>query len=328
MLYSEELHLSEEIYEYLKNQILPQITKTARNPIFKIQLLKNRNNTIWLYEDIHTKAKIIGKEIGKRSLNGTKRLTQEFNALFNARSLGFIEGHTQVVRPLGYNPSIAPILFQDYITGNNLGAIIERSFKTNNLHPLKNALKHIAYFLSQLHNKSHQDIKVDFDQECTYFYKIVDQLRHKKMSQKIAHRLYDICHEWKKKDCMWHDAQVFVHGDATPDNFIFNEQDQLIAIDFERARYSDRTFDIGRIIGEIHYAFIVSNRPIYELELLIVEFLTEYTLHFPDRNAAYKAIKQRLPFQVAITLLRIARNPWINNDHYDQLINEATTILG
>lgn len=62
-------------------------------------------------------------------------------------------------------------------------------------------------------------------------------------------------------------------------------------------------------------------------EPFIGHFLWEYACHFPDRNSAFEAITGRTPFYMAMTLLRIARNSWVDIDHRHLLITEARACL-
>jgi len=44
--------------------------------------------------------------------------------------------------------------------------------------------------------------------------------------------------------------------------------------------------------------------------------------------SAFKSITRRTPFHMGITLLRIARNSWIDGDYRWRLVREDRTILG
>jgi hypothetical protein len=43
--------------------------------------------------------------------------------------------------------------------------------------------------------------------------------------------------------------------------------------------------------------------------------------------SAFRAITRRIPFYMGITLLRIARNSWIDDDYRWRLVQEAKKIL-
>ena len=100
-----------------------------------------------------------------------------------------------------------------------------------------------------------------------------------------------------------------------------------MAIDLERMRRADRAFDLGRIAGELQHFFIQATGNKYAAEPFIGHFLWEYACHFPDRGRAFQAITNRLPFQMALTLLRIARNSWVSQPHRQRLVAEAKIIL-
>jgi hypothetical protein len=65
----------------------------------------------------------------------------------------------------------------------------------------------------------------------------------------------------------------------------------------------------------------------FAAEPFIGHFLWEYACHFPDRERAFRSITGRVPFQMALTLLRISRNSWISQTHRRRLIEEAKITL-
>jgi len=65
----------------------------------------------------------------------------------------------------------------------------------------------------------------------------------------------------------------------------------------------------------------------FAAEPFIGHFLWEYCGYFPDRDSAFRAITLRVPFYMGITLLRIARNSWIDETYRYRLIREAKQIL-
>ena len=62
-------------------------------------------------------------------------------------------------------------------------------------------------------------------------------------------------------------------------------------------------------------------------EPFIGHFLWEYACHFPNRDSAFRSITGRTPFYMGMTLLRIARNSWIEPEYRRRLINEAKECL-
>jgi aminoglycoside phosphotransferase (APT) family kinase protein len=118
-----------------------------------------------------------------------------------------------------------------------------------------------------------------------------------------------------------------VHGDATPSNLLFGQGLSVIAIDLERMKRADRTFDLGRIAGELQHFFLQTRGNKHDAEPFIGHFLWEYACHFPDRDRAFRSITGRLPFQLALTLLRIARNSWVSASQRRRLVEEAKITL-
>jgi hypothetical protein len=101
----------------------------------------------------------------------------------------------------------------------------------------------------------------------------------------------------------------------------------VIAIDLERMKRADRVFDVGRIAGELQHFYLQATGDKFGAEPFIGHFLWEYACHFPDRERAFRSITSRVPFQMGLTLLRIARNDWIDAPHRQRLIQQAKVIL-
>ena len=126
---------------------------------------------------------------------------------------------------------------------------------------------------------------------------------------------------------MWEDRKVVVHGDATPDNFMFGDGLAVMAFDLERTKYGDRVFDTGRIAGELMHFFLRATGNPHAAETFIGHFIWEYACHFPNRDSAFRSISGRTPFYMGITLLRIARNSWVEAEHRYRLICGAVECL-
>ncbi len=60
---------------------------------------------------------------------------------------------------------------------------------------------------------------------------------------------------------------------------------------------------------------------------MIGHFLWEYAGHFPDRERTFASLSGRLPFHLGLTLLRIARNGWLDANYRKRLVHEARVIL-
>jgi aminoglycoside phosphotransferase (APT) family kinase protein len=112
--------------------------------------------------------------------------------------------------------------------------------------------------------------------------------------------------------------EVIVHGDATPTNFLF-QQYEVIGIDLEKMKYADRCWDLGFIAAELkhHFAWRMGNG--WYAEPFIGHFLWEYTINYGDAPFFW-VITRKIPFYMALALLRIARNPWLDEPYRKNLI--------
>ena len=189
-------------------------------------------------------------------------------------------------------------------------------------------LSALAYFLSVFHNRSATEEGVDFNQDCDYMDSLTERLlKISAIDADKASELNGLRDRWRNQARMWEDVKVLVHGDATPENFTFGDGLAVMAFDLERAKHADRIFDTGRIAGELKHFFMRATGNKGAAEPFIHHFLWEYACHFPDRDSAFQSITGRTPFYMGITLLRIARNSWVEAEHRCRLIDEAVSCL-
>ncbi|MPN02911.1 hypothetical protein SDC9_150132 [bioreactor metagenome] len=157
---------------------------------------------------------------------------------------------------------------------------------------------------------------------------LIQRLRtQNEIDDRGAEELYWLRDRWREQPKMWEDCQVLVHGDATPDNFLFGDNLSVISFDLERLRRADRVFDTGRIAGELKHFFLRTTGNANAGEPFIGHFLWEYACHFPDRERTFGQTSRRVPFYMGCTLLRIARNSWLDWNYRLRLIHEAKICL-
>lgn len=326
-------HLSEQdpLYGYLQHDIQPQINSAATRSKYRVFRL-NGSNDVYLYEDHHSGAKVIGKffvSSGKKDTNkAATRLTHEFDNLCMMRNCGLTGYPHHVVRPLGRNYAMNALLVTECSEGKLLSEVIFEVIKSGDKEKLLRKLTALAYFLSAFHNRTATGVGVEFHDDCAYMDRLIDKLQQiRAIGTDEVQELYWLRDQWRNQPRMWQDQQVFVHGDATPENFMFGNDLQVIAFDLERAKRADRVFDTGRIAGELKHFFMHATGNKDAAEPFIGHFLWEYACHFPDRHSAFQSITGRTPFYMGITLLRIARNSWIEPAYRQHLINEAKACL-
>lgn len=325
--------LSEQdpLHAYLRHDIQPQIAGASGHSTYRVFAL-NGSNDVYLYEDRATATKVIGKFfLSSRKTNAIKAaslLTHEFDNLCMVRDVGLTGYPHHVVRPLGRHYAMNALLVTEYCEGEILSDVIRDVIRHGDHGKLYHKLTALAYFLSALHNRTAIGVKVEFHHDCHYMDHLIGRLLEiSAIGWDEARELYWLRDQWRNQPRMWEDRQVLVHGDATPENFMFGHNLQVIAFDLERAKRADRVFDTGRIAGELKHFFMRASGNPHAAEPFIGHFLWEYACHFPDRQSAFHSIAGRIPFYMGMTLLRIARNSWVEAEYRRRLINEAKACL-
>lgn len=326
-------HLSSEdpLYNYLQYDIMPQMGGTSDQARYRVFRLGGTNN-VYLYEEKYSGKQVVGKFFMAKYAPDTGRpphwAEKEFNNLNLARGYGLTTMPHYVVRPLGYNPWLSDVLMVEYRGGELLSNIINTAIHCGASERLFRKLTALAYFLATLHNHTANGVPVNFNEDCAYLDRILARLYNSHMIRwDDVSEFYWLRDRWREQPRMWEDQQVLVHGDATPANFLFGKGLDVIAIDMEKMKRTDRAFDAGRITGELQHFFMLATGNKYAAEPFIGHFLWEYSCHFPDRDSAFRSVTRRIPFHMGLTLLRIARNHWVSHDYRSRLINEAKITL-
>jgi aminoglycoside phosphotransferase (APT) family kinase protein len=326
-------HLSEDdpLHGYLQNDMQPQVTGVTGSSTYRVFRL-NGSNDVYQYEDRATGTKLIGKFfLSSRRTDATEaasHLTLEFDNLSLMRRHGLAGYPHHVVKPLGRNYAMNALLVTEDCEGALLSEVILDALHTGEHDKLYQKLSALAYFLSVFHNRTATEEGVDFNEDGDYMDSLIDRLlKISAIDADRASELNWLRDQWRNQARMWEDVKVLVHGDATPENFTFGDGLAVMAFDLERAKYADRVFDTGRIAGELKHFFMRATGNKDAAEPFIGHFLWEYACHFPDRDSAFQSICGRTPFYMGITLLRIARNSWVEAEHRYRLIDEAISCL-
>ena len=318
------------LFDYLKYDIMPQlgIHSPVEFRVFKL----NASNAVYRYEEVHSHRVVIGKFFLSNGVGrevAERRLKREFHHLELMRYLGF-DGRSvhYVAKPLGMNPSLNQLLVEECCYGELFSHIIDRAIRTHDDKLLYGKLTALAYFLAKFHNTAANEYPVEFNESCSYMDVITQRLRGQNVISHDELQFLNYQRDiWRGRGEMWSDCQVLVHGDATPENFLFGDQLHVITFDLERLRRSDRVYDVGRVAGELAHFFMVSSGNRYLAEPFIGHFLWEYAGHFPDRENTFRAISRRVPFFMGINFLRIARNNYLTWNYRRQLVNAGKECL-
>jgi len=299
-------------------------------PAFRVFRLSG-SNEVYGYEEKFSNAKVICKFYGPRfgwdRDRAARMAQQEYEGLRMLRRYNLVGSPHHVIRPLAFSRDINGMLALEYYSGEEFSHAIARATQYQDDAHLYWRLKALAYFLATQHNRTASGSGVDFDPDCRYFDTLVGRLRK---ARRIGHRDIDelswLRDQWRGRPRMWQDQQVWLHGDATPANFLFGCGLDVAAIDLERMKRGDRMFDVGRVAGELEHAFMCTGDR-HRAESFIVHFLWEYSCHFPDRQRAFESISARAPYYMALNLLRISRNDYIGQDYGQRLVARAKKLL-
>lgn len=331
MKYLGHLSNKDPLCGYLRDDILPQLGVDDGSPDFRVYGMQASNH-VYLYEDANTRTRIVGKFFfgvaGRSRETACHRMEREFNNLHYLRGIGFAGYPHYIARPLGRNAGLNCLLVEEFCYGRSLDTFIVKAIREGRSDALFEKLTSLAYFLATLHNRTAIGDRVDVNRDCSYFERVIDQLKgwgH--IGRDEAEEFRRLKEQWREKGFMWEDSQVLVHGDATPANLLFGDGPWAIMVDLERMKPADRVFDVGRVAAEIKHFFMQLAGDKSLAEPFIGHFLWEYACHFPDRETAFGSIVRRVPFHMGITLLRIARNSWITGQYRRLLLDEARMTL-
>jgi serine/threonine protein kinase len=323
-------YLSREdpLYGYFQYHIAPQLGFNSSMASYRVSRFQNTSN-VYLYEESNHRFRLVGKFFKSSNHDHAGQKGEaEFNNLLFLRGLGFSTLPNYIVKPYGFNPAIDNLVVTEYIEAESLSKIINDAMHQGNHRRLYKKLSALAWFLAKMHNRTVGDYTINFDESYEYMGRLLRVLIEKWwMGSEHSDELWHFREVWRNRSFMWEDRAVIVHGDATPSNLLFGHGLDVIAIDLERMKYADRVFDLGRLCGELKHFFLRGTGNPFAAEPFIGHFLWEYCGHFPERESAFRSITMRIPFYMGITLLRIARNSWIDWDYRWRLIHEAKQIL-
>jgi len=290
------------------------------------------SNEVYAYEEKFSGAKVIGKFYGTRFGADLDRAAgmarQEYEGLQTLRRYDLVGSPHHVIRPLGLCRDINAVLAVEYYSGEEFSHAIARATRHRDEAHLYWRLRALAYFLATQHNRTANGATVDFTPECRYFDTVVGRLtKARRIGHREAGELCGLRDRWRDRPQMWQDRQVWLHGDATPANFLFGHGLDVAAIDLERMKRGDRMFDVGRVAGELQHAFMRDCGDRHRADPFIGHFLWEYSRHCPGREQTFESVTARAPYYMALNLLRIARNGYIGHHYGSRLVTQAKRLL-
>ncbi|MGA2826735.1 MAG: phosphotransferase [Streptosporangiaceae bacterium] len=316
------------LHGFLSRIIRDLLKVREPRPAFRVFRLSG-SNVVYKYEEKFSRVKVICKFYGPRYETDRDKAAwmarREYEGLQTLRRYDLIGSPHHVIRPLGFSRDINGVLAVEYYRGEEFSHAIARATQHRDDAHLYWRLKALASFLATQHIRTANGASVDFDPDCDYLDVLVGRLKKAdRIRPGDIEELSCLRDRWHDRPLMWRDEQVWLHGDATPANFLFGHGMDVAAIDLERMKRGDRMFDVGRVAGELQHAFMSGRR---RAEPFIGHFLWAYSRHFPDGQRTFESISARAPYYMALNLLRIARNDYIDPDYAERLVRGAKRLL-
>ena len=296
------LHLVETFEE----KILPSIGKQP--PFDSVIHRLSRSKEVYLLVDRNSRAEVVAKVYQGEHAVETK--DRELTNMRVMESLGFCEGDMRAV--CSHMATDRPVaILMERARGRDLDHHIKWAVKEGREAKLRQKLSLLAQWFATLHTKSAQDSPARGKRGYKYLMKVVRNLHESGLISCDASQDLQQAGENAVKRLSDRDRKVFVHGDSTPTN-IFLRGRQVTAIDFERAKVTHRCWDLGFVGGELihHLKWRGSNGE--RGRELLMEFLEKYAR---ETSLPLHQVKADLPLYLAMGLLRIARNPWLDTNH-------------
>lgn len=299
--------------------------KPAGENLFEWQVAR-LSNAVYLYRELLSKQAVAVKfytvKTGDRA---AKHAARELELTNQARAFFDEQDAYRVIEGLA---NWRGVLFFEYIKGLTLEDIIAvRHSQPGLLFP---SLGLSASFLAALHLRGAKpDDQTDFRHEIAFANKMISQLCDYgvlKDAPVVREGLERLVSSWAQYSPMTNYVPVFSHGDATTSNFIFPQMGGMVAIDWERAGYTDPAADLGRIMAEISHSVKQHGGSFEEAQPILEHLVTSYCLQIPAAWDA-NAIVERARFYQAISTLRIARNGWVSRLDRMALIAQAMALL-
>jgi len=323
MMYSEAA-----VCEYLREEIFPQISPPPYGEIEMVRLANQK--PVYLFIERTNNIMVIGKLFLCDSVLPDEAWLLAEKEYLNLRLLrerfGMSENGDTVVAPLGESRELSALLITERALGQTLDYYIAKAIYEQRRDELFEKLGYLARFLVKLHQNSENERTVSSDLPGSYLDKMLNFLSEQTLSLTEIRNIEKHADRWlNKKDIFDSDREVIVHGDATPTNFLFNNGD-VTAIDLEKMKWADRCWDLGFVVAELKHHFMWRMGDGWVAEPFIGHFLWEYAVNHGNAQF-FHIITCKTPLYMAIGLLRIARNTWLDEPYRQRLLKEAELCL-
>jgi len=322
------MHMEAAVCDYLKEEIFPQL---SAGPYGEIEMTRIASEKpVYLFYEKNRNIMVVGKSFQYGSIpleEAWLSAEKEYSNLTLLReSFGLTEDTDKVIAPLGQNKELSALLVTERAFGQTLDYYIAKTIYEQQHEKLFRKLGYLARFFVKLHRSTETTRPVSIDVPQWYLEKLLDSLSQGPLSCSASNIIERYAARWwDENEILTKDKEVIVHGDATPTNFLFYDRN-VIAIDLERMKWADRCWDLGFITAELKHHFMWRTGDPWAAEPFIGHFLWEYAVHNGDTQS-FHDITLKIPLYMALGLLRIARNKWLDEPYRINLIAEAKRCL-
>jgi len=322
------MHIEASICEYLREEIFPQI---APPPYGEIEIASlGAQKPVCLFFEKKRSIVVVGKLFKWGVIpfeEAWLEADKEYSNLKLLRAQLGMDGETdRVVAPLGENKELSALLVTERAPGQTLDHFIAKAIFEQEHDELFQTLSHLARFFVKLHEAGKTERPLSPELCRLYLDTLLGSLNVGLLgSSKRAEIDKHAARWWSDKHLYASDRETIAHGDATPTNFLFNNGN-VTAIDLESMKLADRCWDLGFIAAELKHHFMWRAGDGWAAEPFIGHFLWEYAIDYGDTNFFY-VITRKIPLYIAIGLLRIARNLYLEESYREHLIMEAERCL-
>jgi len=316
------------VFEYLKEEIFPQIAPSPYGEVEVTRLALEK--PVYLFFERTRNIMVVGKYFKCESLPPEEAWLSAEKEYLNLKLLrerfGMDVDGDKVVAPLGENKDLSALLVIEMVPGQTLDYYIAKAICEQQSAELFEKLGYLARFFVKLHQSSKTDRPVSSDLPQWYLDKLLDSLSEECLSPWERNSIENYAARWwNKNEIFVSDREVIVHGDATPTNFLF-DNGNVTGIDLEKMKWADRCWDLGFIAAELKHHFMWRTGDGWAAEPFISHFLWEYAVNYGDAQF-FRTITGKSPLYMALGLLRIARNHWLDESYRKHLIAEAKRCL-
>ena len=318
---------TDALEEYMRQAIFPQL---ASPPFGEIEIISlSQQKPVYLFLEMHHNIAVVGKLFKHSAITLEQAWSSAEKEYFNLNLLrnryGMNNDCCHVAVPLGKNRDLSALLVTERAPGKVLDHYIVKAIYEHKSQQLFERLTSLAGFFAKLHRNTEIDRRVSPALPQSYLVKLLDSLSEWELNPLERAAIEEYAAVWWDRDEVWTDREVIVHGDATSTNFVINRQ-EVTGIDLEKMKWADRCWDLGFIAAELKHHFMWRMGDKWAAEPFIGHFLWQYAVSCKD-SQFFNILTGKIPLYMALGLLRIARNSWLDDQHRKNLISEAELCL-